>query len=86
MNNEQQLVSEWRRLPAPKQQEVIDFVAFLAQRSANPPSALDIPSASREQFQQLREQIIAAGIPLLSNAEVEQEVADRRGGYQETNP
>jgi len=83
---EQQLIAQWRQLPSLKQQEVIDFVAFLAQRGANQPSALGIPSAPREQFQQLREQIIAAGIPLLSNAEVEQEVGDRRGGYQETNP
>jgi hypothetical protein len=37
----------------------------------------------RQSFQQLRAQIIAAGIPLLSAAEIEQEVTDRRGGYQE---
>jgi hypothetical protein len=37
----------------------------------------------RQSFQQLREQIIAAGIPLLSEAEIEREVIERRGGCQE---
>jgi hypothetical protein len=37
----------------------------------------------RQSFQQLRAQIIAAGIPLLSDSKIEPEVTDRRGGYQE---
>jgi hypothetical protein len=79
MFSEQQLVSQWRQLPSEKQQEVIDFVAFLAQRHDRPqPSPPTIPP-SRNQFQQLRDNIIAAGIPLLSHTEIEQEVADRRG-------
>jgi hypothetical protein len=39
-------------------------------------------SAPRDQFQVLREQIIADGIPLLSDAEIEQEVAERRRGFR----
>jgi hypothetical protein len=39
--------------------------------------------SSRDQFQQLREQIIVVGILLLTDAEIEQEVIDLRGGYQE---
>ena len=82
MSNEQRLIDQWRQLPAEKQQEVIDFVAFLAQRSAkNQTSTEPLP---RDQFQKLRDQIIVAGIPLLNDDEIEQEVADRRGGYQET--
>jgi hypothetical protein len=84
MFSEQQLVSQWRQLPSERQQEVIDFVAFLAQRNEqSPPSSPATPSP-RYQFQQLRDNIIAAGIPLLSDTEIEQEVADRRGGHQET--
>jgi hypothetical protein len=85
MISENQLVSQWRQLPSNQQQEVIDFVAFLAQRRHAPaasPSTTATPS--RPQFQQLREQIITAGIPLLSDTEIEQEVSDRRGGYQES--
>jgi Protein of unknown function (DUF2281) len=44
MFSEQQLVSQWRQLPSDRQQEVIDFVAFLAQRSDRPqPSPPTIP-------------------------------------------
>jgi hypothetical protein len=76
MLSEQHLVAQWRELPSEKQQAVIDFVAFLAQRRQPQPS----PAPS---FQQLREHIITAGIPLLSDAEIDQEVIERRGGYQE---
>ena len=79
MTSEQKLLSQWRELPAEKQEEVIDFVAFLAQRTAKNQAA----PQSRDRFQQLRDQIVASGIPLLSEAEIDQEVADRRGGHQE---
>ena len=46
-----------------------------SQISSKPPA--------RGQFQRLREQIIASGIPLLTDAEIEQEVIELRGGYQE---
>jgi hypothetical protein len=32
----------------------------------------------------LRERIIAEGLPLLNREEIEKEIADRRGGYQQT--
>jgi hypothetical protein len=82
MISEQRLIDQWRQLPSEKQQEVIDFVAFLAQRTASQTTS---PPDSRDRFQQLREQIIAAGIPLLSATEIDQEVAERRGGYQEAS-
>jgi hypothetical protein len=84
MLSEQQLVTQWRQLPTERQQEVIDFVAFLAQRSERSQSSVPASLVPRQQFQQLRENIVAAGIPLLSDAEIEQEVVDRRGCYQET--
>jgi hypothetical protein len=85
MFSENQLVSQWRQLPSNQQQEVIDFVAFLAQRRhAQQPPQTVTAKPSRSQFQQLREQIITAGIPLLNDTEIEQEVSDRRGGYQES--
>jgi hypothetical protein len=84
MPSEQQLVAQWRQLPSTRQQEVIDFVAFLAQRSDRSKPSSPAVTPPRQSFQQLRDNIIAAGIPLLSDAEIEQELADRRGGYQET--
>jgi hypothetical protein len=84
MLSEQQLVSQWRQLPSERQQEVIDFVAFLAQRRDRPPSSTPTITPRRQQFQQLRDNIIAAGIPLLSDTEIEQEIVERRSGYQET--
>ncbi len=84
MLSEQQLVSQWRQLPSERQQEVIDFVAFLAQRSERAQPSPPTVTPPRQQFQQLRDNIIAAGIPLLSEAEIAQEITDRRGGYQET--
>lgn len=84
MLSEQQLVAQWRQLPSARQQEVIDFVAFLAQRSDRSEPPLPAVTPPRQPFQQLRDNIITAGIPLLSDTEIEQEVADRRGGYQET--
>jgi hypothetical protein len=81
MASEQQLITQWRSLPSEKQEEVIDFVAFLSQRTAKHVQAT--PPKARPQFQQLRAQIVAAGIPLLSDAEIEQEVIELRGGDQE---
>ena len=81
MATEQQLITQWRSLPSEKQKEVIDFVAFLSHRTAKNVQAP--PPKARPQFQQLRDQIVAAGIPLLSGDEIEQEVIELRGGYQE---
>ncbi|GAP99961.1 hypothetical protein [Leptolyngbya sp. NIES-2104] len=48
------------------------------------PQSAEVPlAASRSQFQHRRDQIIAAGIPLLTDEQIEQEVAERRGGYRE---
>lgn len=83
MLSEHKLVAQWRQLPSDRQQEVIDFMDFLIQRSPRTQVASTSPSIPRQNFQQLRENIIAAGIPLLSETEIDQELADRRGGYQE---
>lgn len=59
----------------------VEVIVLLDQPPA--PTSQSSNSASRDQFQSLREQIIASGIPLLSDDEIEQEVAQRRGGYRE---
>jgi hypothetical protein len=80
MFSEQQLVSQWRQLPTDRQREVIDFVAFLTQRHDRRSLSAPTSPPPRNQLQQLRDNIIAAGIALLSDTEIEQEVADRRDG------
>ena len=86
MNTEQQLLKTWRQLPQPMQQEVLDFAQFLVERrstkTAEPQPDVQLSSLG-ERLQAIRDQIIESGIPLLTREEIEQEVLDRRGGYQE---
>lgn len=93
MNAESLLLNKWRNLPVEKQQEVIDFVAFLeAQingtipKSDRPISPLNSQS-DRSNFAakllEIRQKIVASGQPLLGPEEVEKEIAERRGGYEE---
>ncbi|NJN87797.1 MAG: DUF2281 domain-containing protein [Leptolyngbyaceae cyanobacterium SL_7_1] len=84
MTTEQILLEKWRSLPPDKQQEVVDFVEFLQNRQS--PEAIvrqDHGSLLGTQLQQIREQIVTSGTPLLSDEEVDRELAERRGGYQE---
>ncbi|RUS99231.1 hypothetical protein DSM106972_079330 [Dulcicalothrix desertica PCC 7102] len=37
-----------------------------------------------EKLIQIRQEIVNYGTPLLTDAEIDMEVAERRGGYQET--
>jgi hypothetical protein len=86
MNTEQQLLKTWRQLPQPMQQEVLDFAQFLVERrstkTAEPQPGVQLSSLG-ERLQTIRDQIVESGIPLLTREEIEQEVLDRRGGYQE---
>jgi hypothetical protein len=86
MNTEQQLLKTWRQLPQPMQQEVLDFAEFLVERrssrSAKPQPTVQ-PSVLGERLHAIRDQIVEAGMPLMTREEIEQEVLDRRGGYQE---
>lgn len=86
MNTEQLLIEKWRSLPPDKQQEVIDFVEFLEVKKATitrQATKLKSKSTLGERLQQIREEIVASGEPLLDWEGVEREKAERRGGYQE---
>ncbi|MBD2482336.1 hypothetical protein [Planktothrix sp. FACHB-1365] len=93
MNNEQNLLEKWRFLPPDKQQEVIDFVDFLTMRISltNPsnstvtqPTETPKPQSNLGiKLQEIREKIVASGVPLLSAEDIELEKAKRRGGFQE---
>jgi hypothetical protein len=84
MTTEQVLLEKWRSLPPDKQQEVVDFVEFLQNRQS--PEVIvrqNHRSPLGTQLQQIRERIVASGTPLLSDEEIDRELAKRRGGYQE---
>ena len=86
MNTENQLLGIWRQLPQPKQQEVLDFAQFLVERrtarpSSTQPTAQPLPLGER--LQAIRDQIVESGMPLLTHEDIEREMCDRRGGYQE---
>lgn len=86
MNSEQWLLEKWRSLPKDKQQEVIDFVEFLAFKKtvATRQEAGSKPKLPLgERLQQIRQEIVVSGEPLLDWEGVEREKAERRGGYRE---
>ena len=84
--HEQLLLNTWRQLPEDRQQEVIDFVEFLAERlqkkNEQPPTNTLIPEPG-ETLTRIRKQIVESGMPLLSSEEIAKEILERRGGYQE---
>jgi len=86
MTTEQLLLETLRQLPETLRQEVLDFAQFLAERRTAQPIPTQ-PAAQTstlgERLQTIRDQIVESGMPLLTHEEVEQEIRDRRGGYQE---
>lgn len=86
MTTEQQLLETWRQLPQTLQQEVLDFAQFLAERRMAQPIPTQ-PAAQTstlgDRLQAIRDQIVESGMPLLTHEDIEQEIRDRRGGYQE---
>jgi hypothetical protein len=85
MTIEQVLLEKWRGLPPPKQQEVIDFVEFLESKQAvvKTENLRQPRSLLGDRLRKIRAEIVASGTPLLNWEGVEQEKAERRGGYQE---
>lgn len=86
MTVERILLDKWRSLPPDKQQEVFDFVEFLQTRQVSPQRLVRQESQSElgERLQQIREKIVASGTPLLTDEEIDRELTERRGGYQES--
>jgi chorismate-pyruvate lyase len=69
VNPEQELLTKWRSLPQDKQEEVLDFVEFLRLKN----SANKTPLGER--LRQIRSRIVASGKPLLTQDEIETELA-----------
>jgi hypothetical protein len=84
---EEALLSKWRNLTPDRKQQVIDFVEFLELKQPSPTSiSTNAPTPKTSlgaKLQQIRQKIVASGVPLLTDEEIEREVRERRGGYQE---
>lgn len=75
MSKEEQLLEYWRELSPQAQDKVIQFARSLkAQPEFVPQTSL------AKKLWEIRQRIVASGAPLLSDEELEQELAERRGG------
>ncbi|ELS05501.1 hypothetical protein Xen7305DRAFT_00052470 [Xenococcus sp. PCC 7305] len=73
----EQLLNQWQTLDPDEQAKVLAFIDSLLQRK----NQFNLGEKLRE----IRQEIIASGIPLLTSEEVEKEKAARRGGYRENS-
>jgi hypothetical protein len=78
MSKEEQLLECWRELPPEAQDQVLQLAKSL---KPEPEFVPQTPLGKR--LWEIRQRIVASGIPLLSDEELEQELAERRGGWQE---
>ena len=74
-------MNESRTLTPEKQQQVLEFVDSL-QSELESEYVPQTPLAKK--LWEIRTRAIASGMQLLDEAEIEQELAERRGGYHES--
>ena len=86
MAREEQILERWRTLTPDKQQQVLEFVDSLQSISNETETESEyIPQTPlAKKLWEIRQRAIASGLQLLSEAEIEQELAERRGGYRES--
>ncbi len=86
MGKEEELLERWRELTPDKQQKVFDFVEALKLEpdGYNAQSEYIPQTPLAQKLWQIRQRAIASGMQLLNEAEIEQELAERRGGYRES--
>jgi hypothetical protein len=86
MGKEEQLLEGWRELTPQKQQKVLEFVEALKSEPDETPIITEyIPQTPlAKKLWEIRTRAIASGIQLLNEAEIEQELTERRGGYRES--
>lgn len=78
MSKEELLLQYWRELPPESQEEVLKLAQSLKPRPEFIPQT---PLAQK--LWEIRQRAIANGMNLLTEEELEQELAERRGGYRE---
>lgn len=78
MGKEEQLLEYWRELSPEAQEQVLQFAQSL---KSQPEFVPQTPLGKR--LWEIRQRAIAEGMKLLTEEELEQELAERRGGYRE---
>jgi hypothetical protein len=76
MTTEELLLTKWRVLSPAQQQEALAFVDRLAKSAPTTDSPLG------QKLRTIRAKIVESGVPLLSDAELEQEIVERRGNSE----
>lgn len=86
MAREEQILERWRTLTPEKQQQVLEFVDSLqsASNETEPESEYIPQTPLAKKLWEIRRRALASGLQLLNEAEIEQELAERRGGYRES--
>lgn len=86
MAREDQILERWRTLTPDKQQQVLEFVDSLqsAPNQTETESEYVPQTPLAKKLWEIRQRAIASGLRLLNQAEIEQELAERRGGYRES--
>ncbi|MGV0102713.1 Addiction module component [Nostoc sp. DSM 114160] len=80
MSKEEQLLEYWRELSSEAQDKVLEFAQSLK------PELEFVPQTPLgKKLWEIRQRIVASGVPLLSDEELEQELAERRGGWREVD-
>ena len=81
MVTEERLLENWRKLKPDKQQKVLEFVEQLKfeQQTSSLESDFLPQTPLAKKLWEIRQRAIAAGLELLNEDEIEQELAHRRG-------
>jgi hypothetical protein len=83
MSTEELVIEKIRQLDSEQQQQVLAFIDALPKRQVSM-NAEASPFGKR--LRELRNEIIASGIPLLNDEELDREIAERRwGSYRKGN-
>ncbi|GAA6618400.1 hypothetical protein [Scytonema sp. NUACC26] len=80
MSKEEQLLEYWRELSSEAQEQVLQLAQSLK------PQPEFVPQTDLgKKLWEIRQRIVASGVPLLSDEELEQKLAERRGGWREVD-
>ena len=78
MSKEEQLLEYWHELSPEAQEQVLQLA-----QSLKPQPEFVPQTPLGKKLWEIRQRIVASGVPLLSDEELEQELAERRGGWRE---
>jgi hypothetical protein len=76
MTKEQVLMEKWRALAPDQQQAVLAFVDQVSEPKSDSPMG--------QKLRSIRQSIVESGMPLLDDAELALEIAERRGNREVT--